>query len=394
LKPALLFILFLVLSIYPSQGQFIDHFNDPSKKQLGETPKGWGVASGDGNVTIQFIQQDGYASILVDATEDQRNIWWAIIRCQVTGLDMKKLVDVENELRVEARIKVSHAPRRVNLHFNHQRTTDFHSHLMEYDISDTTNWHIISMTTRDFDVRMDDKINVQMALMDWGNERYRIDVDYVSVDVVNKNMAGQDKGNKMPYHPPVPDPSVFKHHLKVNQDAMVDLEYPDLNFNNWISISDQETSTLLTVSGTQIVLLRWDLSEFKGKNIEGAGLLELTTYAVQRSPEYEKDFGMVRITEILDGDHSWKQEKVTYHSFCGDLPVERILNPQMIIDYPVAETRGQKTLFTISEPVLQRLMDGTTKGLAIRSLGAVIASFYSMENAGVYYGPVLHFNVE
>ena len=51
-------------------------------------------------------------------------------------------------------------------------------------------------------------------------------------------------------------------------------------------------------------------------------------------------------------------------------------------------------MFTISEPVLQRLLDGTTKGLAIRPLGAVVASFYSMEYKGGKYAPVLHFNAE
>jgi hypothetical protein len=167
-----------------------------------------------------------------------------------------------------------------------------------------------------------------------------------------------------------------------------------MNFNNWKTFNDTGKITLLTVSSSRIVLLGWDFGDLKGKNIEGSGLLELTSYAIQRSPEYEKDFGMVRITEILDGYESWEQEKVTYHSFCMDLPFKRVFNQQMVIDYPVAEQRGQKSLFTISEPVLQRLLDGTTKGLAIRPLGAVVASFYSMENKDGKYAPVLHFNVE
>ena len=394
MKLTLLLILSGLMTICQSKAQFVDKFDGNLKEHRGETPPGWSVASGDGNVSISFIQQEGFASILVDASQDKRNIWWAIIRGQVSGLDMKKLIDPENELRVEARIKVSHAPRRVNLHFNHQRTTDFHSHLMEYDIPDTNGWHIISMTTRDFNVLEDDKINVQMALMDWGLGKYRVDVDDLSVDVVNKNMVNQDSPNKLPYHPAVPDPEVFEKHLSVNQDAIIDLEYPDMNFNNWKTLNDTEEVTLLTVSSSQVVLLRWDLGDLKGKNIKGSGLLELTSYAIQRSPEYEKDFGMVRITEILDGDENWDQGKVTYHSFCSDLPFERVLNQQMVIDYPVAEQRGQKTLFTISEPVLQRLLDGTTKGLAIRPLGAVVASFYSMEYKGGKYAPVLHFNAE
>jgi hypothetical protein len=184
MKLTLLLILSSLMTIFLSKAQFVDQFDDTLKEHWGKTPPGWSVAAGDGNVSISFIQQEGFASILVDASQDKRNIWWAIIRGQVSGLNMKKLIEPENELRVEARIKVSHAPRRVNLHFNHQRTTDFHSHLMEYDIPDTNNWHIISMTTRDFGVRENDKINVQMALMDWGLGKYRVDVDYLSVDVV------------------------------------------------------------------------------------------------------------------------------------------------------------------------------------------------------------------
>ncbi len=393
MKFKLLPILLSLMSICLSQAQFVDQFDGTLMAHPGKTPPGWTVASGDGNVSIRFIQQDSFASIFVDASEDKRNIWWAVIRGQVTGLDMKKLIEPENELRVEARIRVSHAPRRVNLHFNHQRTTDFHSHLMEYDIPDTNGWHVISMTTRDFDVQEDDKIHVQMALMDWGLGKYRVDVDYISVDVVNEDMVNRDKGYKLLYHPPVPDPAVFGKHLRADQDAIIDLAYPDMNFNRWNALNDTGSVTLLTVSSTQIVLLRWDFSELKGKNIKGSGLLELTSYAIQRAPEYEKDFGMVRITEILDGDEHWEQEKVTYHSFCMNLPFEKVLNPQMVIDYPLAEKRGQKSLFTISEPVLQRLLDGKSKGLAIRPLGAVVASFYAMEDKDGKFAPVLHFNL-
>ena len=39
---------------------------------------------------------------------------------------------------------------------------------MEYDIPDTTNWHVISFTTTNWDAKPGDKINGQMALMDWG----------------------------------------------------------------------------------------------------------------------------------------------------------------------------------------------------------------------------------
>ena len=98
------------------------------------------------------------------------------------------------ELRIEARIRVSHAPRRVNLHLNTQRTTDFHSHLMEFDIPDSETWHTISMTTRDFPAVPGDTVFGQMALIDWGLEKYRVDVDYFKVDIVDVARAGPDNG--------------------------------------------------------------------------------------------------------------------------------------------------------------------------------------------------------
>jgi hypothetical protein len=374
--------------------QFIDHFDGPYDPFHTQTPEGWTYATGDGLAEIEFLQMDGYASILVDATKDNRNIWWALVRCQVTGLSMQDLIKPENELRVEARIRLNHAPRRVNLHFNHQRTTDFHSHLMEYDIPDTVNWHTISMTTQGFETQVGDRINVQMALMDWGLGKYRIDIDYIKVHVVNKNAVEKDLGAKLPYHPPVADPGSFEHHIPVYQDGMIDAEFTGLNFNDWKTRDPNGETILLTVNRTQVVILRWDLSSFKGKKIEGSGLLELTTHTLQHSPQYQKDFGMIRVTEILGGDPDWNQETVTMDSFLDGNTLNQVLNPQMVIDWEVNRDQGGKTLFTISRPVLQRMIDGRTRGLAIRPLGAVVASFYAMENQQEMYRASLYFNVE
>ena len=378
-------------SIQPIAAQFLENF-DNSTSSLEE--KGWSYASGDGFATMDFIQKDGYASVYVDATKDKRNIWWALIRCQVPGLDLEKLTLPNYELRVEAKIKVSQAPRRVNLHFNHQRTTDFHSHLMEYDIPDTLNWYTISLTTQNFDAKPGDQVNAQMALMDWGLGKYRIDIDYFKVDVVNRNTIGPDKGMKMPYHPPLVDPETFQHHILVLEDATIDGEYTDMNFNNWQDQDKTNASTLLSVNGTQIVIMRWDLGKFKGKQVSKAGLLELTIHSVQRDPDYAKDFGSVRITEILGGDPRWEQETVTYDLFCNETPFTQVLNTQMIIDGEVKEYKEGKALFTISKPVLQRLIDGKTLGLAIKPLGAVHASFYAMENEEGRFSPKLHFDVD
>lgn len=377
-----------LLSFSAAPAQFIEHFNGTG------TPEGWVFLTGDGAATIDFKQENGIASLYVDATSDKLNTWWALTRTRITGLDMKKLILPEYELRVETRIRVSHAPRRVNLHVNHQRTTDFHSHLMEFDIPDTVHWHTISMTTRDFETQPGDAINAHLALMDWGVKKYRVDFDYFKVDVVNRNTTAKDLGNPLPYHPPLADPATFGIHVDAAHDALIDSEFSDKNFDRWVfKAVSGEALPLLTVSNTQIVIMRWDLTAWKGKKIKAAGLLELSPHSVQRSPDFQKDFGMVRICEILAGDPQWNEETVTFDNLRGDLSIDEVINTQMIIDDSVTWNSDRKVLFTISQPVLQRLLDGRTLGLAIKPLGAVNASFFS-KDAQQGSAPRLYFDVE
>jgi hypothetical protein len=381
-------VVFTVVT-FSATAQFIEKFDGEGR------PKGWVIMTGDGKAKIDFLQKNGIGSLHVDGTNDQLNIWWALARHRITGLDMKKLVQPEYELRVEARIKVSHAPRRVNLHFNHQRTTDFHSHLMEFDIPDTTNWHTISMTTSNFEVQIGDSINSHLALMDWGLQKYRIDFDYFKVDVVKRSTATRDLGNPMPYHPPLASPSSFKHNVSVIQDATIDTNFADRNFDSWGS-KDAKGShhDLLSVSDTRVIIMRWDFSDFKGKKTSRSGLLELSPFSVQRSPDFHKDFGMVRIAEILHGDPAWDEKSITFDKLKGSLRIEQVINTQMIIDDSVTWNSEGKVLFTISQPVLQRLIEGKTKGLAIKPLGAVNALFYSRNNHDARLSPRLYFDID
>lgn len=386
--PIIQWIMLLALAyVPPASAQYIDEFNGTG------TPAGWVFVTGDGQATVDFRQKDGVASLYVDATRDKLGIWWALTRHRVTGLDMKKLIKPEYELRIEARIRVSHAPRRVNLHVNHQRTTDFHSHLMEFDIPDTVNWHTISMTTRDFETKEGDAINAHLALMDWGLGKYRVDFDYFKVDVVNRNTVPKDLGNPMPYHPPLADPRTFASHADASHDAVIDSRFTTLNFNQWYSgQQDGHHIPVLSANGTQVAIIRWDLGAFKGKKVKRAGLLELSPFSVQRSGDFEKDFGMVRICEILAGDPKWDEQKVTWDNLRGELSMDDVINTQMIIDDSLTWNEDGKVLFTISQPVMQRLIDGKTLGLAIKPLGAVNACFYSRENPG--RAPRLYFDVE
>ena len=138
----------------------------------------------------------------------------------------------------------------------------------------------------------------------------------------------------------------------MTEDAIIDLANPDVNLNNWYVQDGGARKRVLTVNGTQYVILRFDLSSLAGKQVADHGLLELTTHSVQRTSDPLKDFGLVRVVEILGGDPAWDQKTVTADSLRRGQPIDRVLNSQMIIDWPVTEGDGGKTYFTISRPVL------------------------------------------
>src|SRR5688572_21464027 len=197
--PLYIFLLFN----FSAGAQFIDSFNGEG------LPKGWGFRTGDGAATIQFKQHQGTATVYIDATRDTMNIWWAIIHHRLPEIDMKKLTTPGHSLRVEAKVRSGSACKRINLSLNHQRTADYHANLMDYDLPDTTNWHVISMTAPDFETRVGDTVSVQLAMMDWGLSKYRLNIDYIKVDVVKSDTSADDLGDPIPYHPPVADPAGF-----------------------------------------------------------------------------------------------------------------------------------------------------------------------------------------
>jgi hypothetical protein len=375
----------------PASGQFFEGFDAPQVATDPGGADGWAFFTGDGQATMQLFRGgEGYATVLVDATLDRRGVWWALIKRKVSDrMNLALLSQPGHELRIEARIRVSHAPRRVNLHVNTQRTTDFHTHLMEFDIPEAGSWHTISMTTHGFHAQPGDTVFGQLALMDWGLERYRVDIDYFKADLVDAARVGPDEGEQVPYHPPIPDAGSFRHRVQVAEDAVIDLENPDVNLNNWSVIEGAGPKRVLTVGGTLWVILRFDLSAFAGRRVTRHGLLELTTHSVLRTTDDLKDFGQVRVSEILGGDPGWRRETVTANGLRRGEPLERVFNGQMIIDWPVAEGDGRKTWFTISRPVIQRMIDGRTLGLAIKPLGSINASFDAMGNTASQQGRLL-----
>jgi hypothetical protein len=367
--------------------QFIDEFS-------GNGFKDWRYFTGDGEAVIDFSQRDGYASIIVDATNDTYNIWWAVIQRTVSqDLDLHRLQHPQYELRIEARIRVSHAPRRVNLHLHTQKTTDFHTHLMEFDIPDTVTWHEISMTTKDFETEPGDIVNGQLALMDWGTERYTVDVDYFKVDVVDITHREPDKGEQVSYPPPALTTDMFVYEMSATQVGMIDVQYPDVILKDWYAIDTSEKIPVVTVGGTQWIILRWNLTEFAGMNVDGPALMEMTLYSLQRADTGIREFGRLRVVEILVGNPEWDGKTVTLTSLRMGEPLERIFNTQMVVDVDVSAVRGSSTRIVIPRPVMQRIVDGKILGLALRPLGPINAAFYSGECAETKSVGILYFNL-
>lgn len=379
-----------------ASAQFFDSFDGPGVE-------GWFHAVGDGTPTMELEPHDGYLRYKVDASTDKHGVWWTFIKRDVTAhLDLKKLADPAYELRVEARVRGSHAPRRVNFMVNTQRTTNFHEHLREYELSNTTDWHTISMTTQNFDVLPGDTVYVQFCVTDWGPGEYAVDIDYYRADVVRKDRAGPDKGEPLIYHPPVPDLDTFSHHLPVSHDSVISTQYPNVNFNDWhVKEQSGASARVLTVSAAEWIVLRWDFEGLRRRKVNGAGVLELTTHSLAIGGRYAdgfgkdlgEEFGKARVIEILAGDPVWDQETVTYESLVGQANYEDVFNTQMIIDLELASEPGKKAYFTLPRPVVQRLIDGTTKGLLIRPLGALSGSVFASEQAGDL-GPRLHFTID
>lgn len=378
-----------------SFGQFVDHFDGPGLEA-------WLQVTGDGTPTMTVEQKQGFIRYKVDATTDKHGVWWTFIKRDVTSsLDLEKLKDPAYELRVEAKVRGSHAPRRVNFMINTQRTTDYHEHLREYEIGNTSDWHTISMTTKNFDALPGDTVFVQFCVTDWGPGQYFVDVDYYKAEVVRRDEAGPDKGEPLIYHPPIPDIKSFNHHLPVAHDSVVHLDFPEVNLNDWRVQEQSAPVRVLSIDAKQWAVLRWDTTKLKSHKAEGPALLELTTHTLAMGGNYiggmgkdlGEEFPRVRVIEILGGDANWAQEQVTYDSLTQGAKYEDVFNTQMVIDLELAQRRGDKAYFTLQRPVVQRMLEGKTKGLLIRPLGAMSATVYASES-GQLNAPTLHLNAQ
>lgn len=378
-----------------ASAQFVEEFEQGSTTFQPQGLPGWNAIDGDGTVAYTQKVEDGHAVLQVDASMDKRNIWYAfIVRDVADALPVEQLKQPHHAVRIEARVKPSHAPRRINLHLSTPRTTDHHhDDLLEFDLPAADEWHTVSMTSWALDYQPGEALFAQISMMDWGNfGTYRLYIDYIKVSIVDTTQAPADQGNAMLYRPPLADPAAYQIERKVSDDTMIDSAFPEYNFNHWVQ--NDSLLPVLTVDATKLILLRWDFSAWQGKTVTGGGQLELYTHAVQRLHEDIKDFGQVRICEIIAGDSRWQEDQVTYQRLLQDQPYEEVINAQTIVDTRITPGYGGKTTVTISQYVLQRLLDGRTSGLAIVPLGLIDASLIAREQQEGQYAARLRFNVK
>jgi hypothetical protein len=385
--------LVLAAPLYARPSGFIDSFDNRNIHFDPKARAGWIWLTGDGEAEVEFVQGQGFGIMTVDASSDRRGIWWAIIKRSISGfIDQKALTRADRELRIEARVRAQTAPHRINMSVNHSRTTDFHVNLAEFDLPDTE-WHVVSFTTDGFDAGMEDEVYVQLAMIDWGIGRYAVEVDYIKAEVVDPRKAGPDLGSPLPYRPELPPPGNYPHALPVLEDAVVDSAYPWVNLRSWADMSAGDGAPALSVSGSQTILLRWDLAAFRGREPAGWGLLELTTESVQWAATELEEFGYLRAAEVFGGDSAWTRDTVTLDSFLAGRPRGEVIG-QMFMDQAPAFQRDGKTLIGVSPPVLKRLFSGETKGIAIYAQGALNATFRSSRSSDPAKRPKLHFSVK
>jgi hypothetical protein len=379
------------LPMVNAHAEFHQDFQNPSDRAGALSV--WHATPGAGEATSTLEVGSDYLRMKVDSTQDRRGVWWSIMGREISQyLDLETLAQPGHELRVKVRVRISHAPRRINLTFNTQRTTDFHQNKLQYEIPTAGEWHTITFTTTHFDGRPGDRVNVELAMIDWGHDHYHTDIGEISAMVVDPVVAGPDIGDQTPYHAPVPPLNTFKNILPVAQDAVVDTLWHDFLLNQWEADSITGAVPALSVNGTQWTILRWDIKASKNLKPKGPGVLVLHTLSSSRARNHTDDDGRIRVMEILRGDPLWTRETVTLDSLTQGLPPKSILHPQMIMDVTVNSSGDALTSITLHQKVLERILDGRTIGLALLPLGPVAASFHS-SLSGAEVSPRIHCNL-
>jgi len=351
------------------QAQYLEEFSYAPNQFAKNNIEGWRTVTGDGDV--EFMQKfDGNSVTLsLDPRNDERNIWYAFLHRDISSyLDVEKLKTGKFELRIETRLKASHAPRRVNMYISR---LDQGGYLREFDIPESNNWYTISMTTEEFVYDSQRPLMAQISLMDWGlSDVYKLTIDYIKVDIVEKENDLPQYGLPLIYRPQIPPVDYYTNSLNANFSSTVDKLYPNLDLSTLTG--GEENDQLILVDNTKLALLSWDFDQYKDVKIEEAGLLELTTFSGVILKDNPKDFGEIRVCEVFGGN-AINDKEISYNAL-KENGFE--INAQTTIDYKIDQARDGKTLLTISKPVLDRLVSGKTKALAILPLGLINAAFF------------------
>jgi len=397
MKPLLCAMVLALIAQTASAG-FVENFKEKTLPLDKTGVNGWTAFTGSGEATVKLYTQNGRGVMEVDGRADRRNIYWAIIKHDVTrDIDMNALFGPGHAIRMEAKVRISDAPRRVHFQLNTNRTTDYDANLREFDLGDT-GWHVLSWTRTpgsDLDVKPGDRVAVTFGMTDMGRAVYRCEFDYIKAEVVDAGTP--DEGMPLVYRPPIAPLDSFRNAVEVKDDATIDAAYPWVNYAAWSNMSDPEGSEgveILSATGTQTIILKWDLSQFKGRTPDGWGVVALTTDHVEWAPTNQEEFGFLRAVEIKGGDPAWDRKTVTRASFLQGKPELDVFNGQLIVDTPPAIHRGETTLIRINPAVMARLISGETKGIAIYPQGAVNASFASSQSPNPGYRPKLYFNLK
>jgi len=248
------------------------------------------------------------------------------------------------------------------------------------------------MVTNGFDFDPKKPLMTQVSMMDWGiTEIYELKIDYIQVDLVKVGAEGTHYGEPLIYRPDLKDAGSYAVELIPNQEATIDSSLPEESLAEWCNESEPDQPSVVQVDQTKTVLLSWDFSQYRGQRVT-EGQLELSTSTLLRSTQNRKDFGEVRISEIRDIADPWDKSTVTYATFVGDNEFTDIVVSQCIIDTKVNPEKKGKTVVTVSQPVMQRLIDGGAAGIAVMPLGLISASFYGCEEQDL--APKLRFSIE
>jgi hypothetical protein len=93
-----------------------------------------------------------------------------------------------------------------------------------------------------------------------------------------------------------------------------------------------------------------------------------------QSESRAESFAELRLVELLALPPDWNGGPLSYADLLDGRPSEAVINEQPVIDVPPA-LPGSPTLLPVSPPVLDRLLSGQSRGLALLSHGGVMASF-------------------